>query len=121
MKTLFTIIMSLGLVSVGMSDSTNAPADSSQSQLAGLVQKTYHTGTFVDKLKAQMPPQTGEPDYSLVLRYLKQNGIEIQRPGAIFISDRKQQMYVMASKSDQAKIEALIVKLQPVSTTTLIE
>ena len=117
MKTLFTIIMSLGLVSVGMSDTTNAPADS----LAGLVQKTYAAGVFVDQLKTQLPPQAGESDYSLVLRYFKQNGIEVQKPAAIFLNGREHQLYVMASKSDQEKIEALIVKLQPVSTTTMIE
>ncbi|MGH7953776.1 MAG: tetratricopeptide repeat protein [Limisphaerales bacterium] len=121
MKTLFTIIISLGLVSVGMSDTTNAPAGSSQSQSAGLVQKEYDAGIFVDKLKTKLTPQAGESDYSLVLRYLKQNGVEVQKPEAIFLNERKHQLYVRASKSEQEKIEALIVKLQPVSTTTLIE
>jgi tetratricopeptide (TPR) repeat protein len=121
MKTLFTIIMSLGLVSVGICDTTNQPADSSQRPLAGLIQRTYGIESFVSKLKILMPPENGESDYSLVLRYLKQNKIEIQKPGAIFLSDKRHQLYVMAPKADQEKIEALIGKLAPDSPTALLE
>lgn len=121
MKTLFTIIMSLGLVSVGICDTTNQPVDSSQSSLAGLVTRTYDIGSFVSSLKTQLPPKDGESDYSLVLRYLKQSKIEIQKPGAIFLNDKRHQLFVRASKADQDKIEALIVKLQPDSPTALLE
>jgi tetratricopeptide (TPR) repeat protein len=121
MKTLFTIIMSLGLVSVGICDTTNQPVDSSQSSLAGLAIRTYDIGLFVSSLKIQMPPEAGESDYSLVLRFLKQNKIKIQKPGVVFLNDKQHQLYVRASKSDQDKIEALIVKLQPDSPTALLE
>jgi tetratricopeptide (TPR) repeat protein len=121
MKTLFTIIMSLGLVSAGICDTTNQPVDSSQSSLAGLVTRTYDIGLLVSSLKIQMPPQTGESDYLLVLRYFKQNKIEIQKPGVVFLNDKRHQLYVRAPKSDQDKIEALIVKLQPDSPTALLE
>ena len=121
MKTLFTIIMSLGLVSVGICDSTNQSVDSLQSPLAGLIQRTYAAEPFVSSLKTQLPPKDGESDYSLVLRYLKQNNIEIQKPGAIFLNEERHQLFVMASKDDQEKIEALISKLAPDSPTALIE
>jgi tetratricopeptide (TPR) repeat protein len=113
--------MSLGLVSVGMSDTTNQPADSSQSPQVALTTRTYDIGLFVSSLKTQLPPKDGESDYSLVLRYLKQSNIEIQKPGAIFLNDERHQLYVRASKADQDKIEALIVKLQPDSPTALLE
>ena len=121
MKTLFAIIMSLGLVSVGICDTTNQSADSSQSPLHGLIQHKYAVEVFVTNLKKLTPPKSGESDYSLVLRYLKQNKIEIQKPGAIFLNDRLHQLYVMAPKADQEKIEALIGKLAPDSPTALLE
>jgi tetratricopeptide (TPR) repeat protein len=121
MKTLFTIILSLGLVSVGICDTTNQPTDSSQSPQVALTTRTYDVGSFVSSLKIQMPPESGESDYSLVLRYLKQSKVEIQKPGVIFLNDTRHQLYVRASKANQDKIEALIVKLQPDSPTALLE
>lgn len=121
MKTLFSIIMILGLVSVGICDTTNQPADSSQSPPAGLIQRTYAVESFVSSLKTQLPPKDGESDYSLMLRFLKQNKIEIQKPGAIYFNDRRHQLYVSATKADQEKIAALIGNLAPDSPTALLE
>lgn len=111
MKKLLTIIIGLGLICVGFSETTNAPS-SSTSQSTHLSTRIYKAETFFTNLKKQMPPQQGETDQQLVLRYFKLNQIEIEKTGAVYVNDRKRELYVRTSPATQDKVETLIAKVQ---------
>jgi hypothetical protein len=111
MKTLLTIIIGLGLASVGFSETTNA-VDCSHGTVDHLSTRIYDTTAFFTHLKQQLSPEKGESDQQLVLRYFKQNQIEIAKPEAVFVNDGKHQLYVHTSPADQDKIATLIEKVQ---------
>ena len=110
MKTLF-IIMSFAFVSVGTSQTTNAP-DSSQTQAVPLIERSYKAEGFIDKVRQLMTPKSGESDFQLLVRFFKQNKIEIQQPEAMFLEGKFHMLFIRATQADQDKIEALITKVQ---------
>jgi hypothetical protein len=110
MKTLF-IIISLAFVSVGIGQTTNGPGPS-QTQSAPLITRTYQIEAFMNNVKHLMPPKNGESDFQLLLRFFKQNEIEIKKPELVFMNHKQHELYVRATQTDQDKIGALIAKVQ---------
>ena len=64
--------------------------------------------TFVRNLKQLAPPKSGESNQDLLTRFFKDKHIEIQKPAAVFLDEKKDRLLVRMTKADQDKVELLI-------------
>src|SRR5206468_3719911 len=110
MKTLLTLIIGFTLIfnSYGGAgnETTSAPGEP-------LVNVSYHvsTETFVRNLKQLAPPKSGESNQDLLLRFLKENKVEIQKPAAVLLLEKKGRVLAHMTQADQHKIELLVMKV----------
>jgi len=56
--------------------------------------------TVLQNINRTMPSQPGESSYETIVRFIKQNGIEINPPDAIFLNDRLEQLYAHTSQTN---------------------
>ena len=113
MKILFNMIISLGLATVGRSDATNEPTASSEVRSAELPQRVYtNLEDFFAKLRRNITPEKGGSEAQRLARFFKQNHIDIQKTGAMYLKFKPYKLLVKAPAADLDKIEALISKVQ---------
>lgn len=67
---------------------------------------------FFSHLSHQLSPKDGETHSQLMVRFLKEHHIDIQKPpDALAVSDEKGLLFVKASSSEQAAVERLVIQL----------
>ncbi|HEX5222046.1 MAG TPA: hypothetical protein VFZ59_20960, partial [Verrucomicrobiae bacterium] len=67
--------------------------------------------TFLPKLQKALPPMPGESNQDLLVRYFKENKLELQTPATMFWDERKDKLLVRAPPADQERIRILFVAL----------
>jgi len=60
------------------------------------------------RLKQLAPPKPGELDVELIVRYLKQQNIDIKKTGTLFWHDRRGDLLIRATLIDMGKISTII-------------
>lgn len=111
MKALFAITLTVGLAFTGISGTTNGTDNVPQTQPESLVSRHYAINqTFWDNLKHLAGVKEGEDNLQMLIRYFKQNGIEIQNPEAMFFD--RENLFVRATAANQNQIERLVVAIK---------
>lgn len=111
MRLFSPIIFTAGLlcliVTSGQADDTASPKSEP------LLTRTYAIKheVFVKNLKYVLSPKEGESNQDTLLRFLKNNGIEIKTPAAVLLNEQSNRVLVRATDSSQSKIETLLLKL----------
>jgi hypothetical protein len=107
MKTFFAFIIGFGLASTSFGDPTN------QAPAVSLVVRSYKvkTDAFVAHLMHFLPPKAGETDTQLLVRFLKQKGVDIKPPESVYLVAQKDLVVTRATQSNQNKIEKLVEKI----------
>ena len=84
-----------------------------QTQQEQLLTRRYKIDneTFVQNLKHLAGIKEGESNMQMLLRFFKQNGIEIERPATIFW-DHVGGLFVRSTEANQNKIEKLVMTIQ---------
>src|SRR5258705_4257254 len=105
MKTLLTLVIGFALVLTSFGD---PPKDTSSAER--LLTRVYkiNANTFVRGLKQLAPPKTGEANQDLLLRFLKENHVEIQKA---YLDEQNDRLAVRTTQVDLDKIDALVQKI----------
>ena len=108
MKPLFTFILGFGLVLTGLAGTTNEMAPAGD-----LITRRYNvnTQTFVSHLKHLAPARPSESDQDLLLRFFKQEHVEMEKPAAVLLDEKTGKLIIRAKRSDQDKVEALVARI----------
>jgi phenylpropionate dioxygenase-like ring-hydroxylating dioxygenase large terminal subunit len=108
MKALFMFIIGFGLVLTSFGDSTNQTTSADSLEM-----RSYKVSvdTFVAHLKHLLPPKAGESDTDLLVRFFQQKHVEIKPPESVFLIEQKGAIFARATKSDQKKIEHLVIEI----------
>ena len=108
MKTLLILIAGFGLAFASYAGTTN---DTASAELLPMRSYEISSKTFASHLKHLVPPQSGESDQALLLRYFKQHQIELQEPSHVFLDEReiygkkgKGKLTIVAANDVQNKI-----------------
>jgi hypothetical protein len=107
------------LAFAGFCGTTNETNNAAQTQPEKLFSRSYKitTETFVSNLKNLAGAKEGESDFQILLRFFKENDIEIRPPESIFLSEEKNRLFVRSTEAHQDKIErvvaAIINNVQP--------
>jgi hypothetical protein len=117
MKTFLATALIVGLAFTGFCGTTNETNNAAQTQPEQLFSRHYEitTETFVNNLKhlaGIKEGQSSESDMQMLLRFFKQNGVEIKTPESIFLSEEKNKLFVRAIEVHQDKIERLVAAIQ---------
>jgi hypothetical protein len=114
MKTLLAITLIVGLPFAGFCGTTNETNNASQTQSEQLLSRHYKitAETFVSNLKNLAGTKEGESNIQILLRFFKQNRIEIKNPESIFWNERINQLFVRATEVHQHKIEQIVEAIQ---------
>jgi hypothetical protein len=68
--------------------------------------------TFISNLKNLAGTKEGESNMQMLLRFFKQNGIEIKNPESIFWNEGINQLFVRATEVHQHKVEQIVMAIQ---------
>ena len=114
MKTHLAIALIIGLALTGFCGTTNETNSASQIQSEQLLSRHYKitAETFVSNLKNLAGTKEGKSDMQMLLRFFKQNGIEIKNPESIFWNEEINELFVRATEIRQHKIERLVMAVQ---------
>jgi hypothetical protein len=109
MKIFFATALIVGLAFTGFSGTTNEANNPAQTQPEELLTRGYgiNAETFASNLKHLAGVKEGESNLQMLLRFFKQNGIEIKTPESIFLSEEKSKLFVRATEVHQHKIEQM--------------
>ena len=110
MKALLILLLGFGLVLPGLSGTTNEATTASAEPL---VARTYkiRADAFVRNLKKLETPKSGESDQDLLVRFFREQRIEIQKPAAVFLDGKQGTLLVRTTQASQDQIENLIDKI----------
>jgi len=110
MKSLLVLLLGLSLVLPSFCGSTNETTTASG---AHLLTRSYKISpdAFVQNLKKLAPPKSGESNQQLLVRFFKENHIEILKPAAVFLDEKKERLLVRTTQTDMDQIESLIQKI----------
>jgi hypothetical protein len=113
MKTLFAIALIVGMAFTGFCGTTNETNGVSSAQTEKLAARTYKITTeFEGNLKHLAGTKKGESNQEMLLRFCKQNGVEIKSPESVFLNEKNGMLFAKATKSHQHKIEQIVVAIQ---------
>jgi hypothetical protein len=110
-KALFTLIIGTNLILNSFTGESNAITHASAEPLDTRI---YHvrTETFVQNLKRlATPAKTNETNQELLLRFLKENKIELQKSEAVQLVEKKGIVVARLTSPDQSKLEDLVWKI----------
>jgi len=110
MKILLAFILGLGLVLTSVGAPTNETTTASGELLLTRSYK-IDTETFVKSLKQLAPPKSGESNQDLLVRFFKENRVETQRPTSVYLDEKRNRLFVRATKIEQDKIQTLFEKI----------
>jgi hypothetical protein len=68
--------------------------------------------TFISNLKQLAGAKDGESNLAMLLRFFKQNGVEMKSTESVFLSEEKRMLFVKTTKSHQHKVERLVLAIQ---------
>jgi hypothetical protein len=90
-------------------DLTNSPTPF----VGPLVTRVYNidTETFIRNLKQTAPRKTGESNQDLLLRFFKDNRVEIHKPSVLFLDEKEQRLIVRTTEAQKDKINDLIHRI----------
>jgi hypothetical protein len=116
MKLLLISVASVGLVWSSIADSTNKTDATAIEQMFARSYK-ISPEKFIRNLHKWAPtPIEGESDHDLLVRFFKENNVDITNPSALFLNERKDTVYVHSSEKVLNKIPALIDKIANIET-----
>lgn len=80
---------------------------------APLITHAYNVdiASFVSHLQHLAPPESGETRYELLLRYIKQQHIDLPENSSISWSDKDGKLFVMTTPAAQKTIHVVIQKI----------
>lgn len=109
-KKFIAFVVVLGTAYMSFADSTNVTAQSSTEHL---LQRAYKIDAvkFVSNLKELESPKQTESDQDLLMRFLRGNGVKLEKPTSVFLIEEKDRLFVRATESNQNKIEVLVEKI----------
>ncbi|HEY1716945.1 MAG TPA: hypothetical protein VGH42_01475 [Verrucomicrobiae bacterium] len=107
----FTII---GLAFFRGCKKTNEAPNANQLQQEQLFSRSYtiNPETFISNLKNLAGTEGSETDIQMLLRFFKQNGVEMKIGESIFLSEEKNKLFVRATEVHQNKIERVVEAIQ---------
>ncbi len=108
MKPLLTLIIGFALALTSFGNPAKDTPTAEQ-----LLTRSYEivADVFVRNLKQLTPPKSGEPNQELLLRFLKENHVEIQKPTVVILDPKRDRLHVRATQGDQDKIQTLVEKI----------
>ena len=89
-------------------------ANAGSSQQANLSPPLYsrhfkiNAATFFENLKHSFPPSEGETQTQTFVRFLKQNGVELNPPESLFLNDQLGELFIRTSETNLDTIENII-------------
>jgi hypothetical protein len=89
-------------------------ANAAPSQQADLSPPLYsrhfkiNAATFFENLKHSFPANEGETQTQTFVRFLKQNGVELNPPESLFVNDATGELFVRSSETNLNTIESVI-------------
>lgn len=91
----------------------NHRAHSPPASAGDLITRRYNvnTQTFVSHLKHLAPTRPSESDRDLLLRFFKQEHVEMEKPAAVLLDEKTGKLIIRAKRSDQDKVEALVARI----------
>jgi hypothetical protein len=103
-----------GLVFAGVCGTTNEANRSVQTQPGKLFSRAYTitTETFASNLKKLAGAKAGESNSQRLLRFFKENDVEIKPPESIYLSEEKNKLFVRSTEVHQNQIERLVAAIQ---------
>jgi hypothetical protein len=107
MKALLTLF--LGLLLPSLAGSTNETASASSERLLSRFYR-IDPDTFVGNLKKSVSPESGESNQDLLVRLLKENHIQLKKPAAIVLDEKRSVLTVTTTRADHDRIERLLVQ-----------
>jgi hypothetical protein len=110
MKILLLLSISFTLALACVAGSTNATVQTTEPLLTRSFDK-FDIGTFVHNLRQLAPPKQGESNQALLLRYFKENNVEVEKPGAVFLDEKGKRLLVRAAKAQLDRIQALFERI----------
>jgi len=110
MKALLTLLIGFSLVFISIGGQTNETTTASGEQLWTRAYKVS-ADAFVRNLKKLATPKPGESAQDLFVRFLKEQHIDVQKPAAVFLDEKKGTLVVTTTQADQRRIETLIGKI----------
>ncbi len=111
MKTLLAIALFVVFaftVVCGTTNDTNNPVQIQPEQLLSRHYKIV-VETFFGNLKNLAGAKEGESDVQMLIRYFKQNGVDIKNPEVVFFD--RENLFVRATAHHQDKIENIVVAI----------
>jgi len=67
--------------------------------------------TLLQNINRTVPSLPGESSYETIVRFIKQNGVELNAPDGIYLNDRLGQLYVRTSATNLDAVENLIMRV----------
>jgi hypothetical protein len=110
---LIIVFIIIGLAFFRGCKKTNETPNATQLQQEQLFSRHYEitTETFVSNLKRLAGTKENESDLQMLLRFFKQNGIEIKNPESVFWKEENNRLFVRATKVHQDKIERVVAAI----------
>lgn len=110
MKTSLTFLLGLSLALSGIASPTNETIKASQQNLHTR-QFKVSTDSLVRNVTRLLPPKAGESNHDLLVRFFKENHVNIQKPATLSLDEKKGLLLVRTSLGDLDKIEELVAQI----------
>jgi hypothetical protein len=110
MKSFFPVVIGFSLALASLGSATNEVVGMSGEALLTR-SYTINSGSFVKNLGQLMPAKSGESHQELLLRFVKANKVEIQKPTVVLLDEPDNRLLVRATEINMEKIEQLVVKV----------
>jgi tetratricopeptide (TPR) repeat protein len=110
MKAVLTLLVGVGLVLCSYGDSTK---DTQTTTGERLLTRAYKVDVqaFLQNLERLSPPKPGESERDLLLRFFKENRVEIAKEGAVLLDAKAGRLWVRATQTSQEAIEILVQRI----------
>jgi len=115
LKTLLTFLFGFALVFPSIGGATNETATASSEHLVARFYR-IEADTFVRRLKESTPPNSTESNQHLLVRFLKENHVELKKPAFVFLDEKRSILQISTTEADQDRIERLLVQKKLLNT-----
>ena len=114
MKTIFALVLSLGLIFIlgaGCKKQSDGKIETGQ---ANQFTQSYkiESKIFIANLRRLATPKAGESTQALLLRFFLENGVNMEPPSAVMLDEKGNRLLVRAAEPERQKIQALFERIQ---------
>jgi hypothetical protein len=108
MKTLLALLLGLGLLFPSFGGPTNETASASSEHLLSRFYR-IDPDAFVGNLKKSVSAEAGDSNQDLLVRLFNENHIQLEKPSAVLLDEKRRVLSITTTKADQDRIERILI------------